>query len=138
MEKISNIVRGSPRVASVDLKRESAVRPGAPSFGRPIGESPHSEKIETTAQRATALQTELNEKRNTHDGLVKEMSDNFFMNRVKGSQVMEEPAIGKAPVQAKIADADVEEELHSGELHEAEIAQPQGYVPRGTFVNVHA
>ena len=59
MEKISNIVRGNSRVASVDMKNSSAVRPGVPAFGRSVGESPHvTDKTETTAMRAmTALWT---------------------------------------------------------------------------------
>lgn len=39
MEKISRILPPSPRVTSADLRNSGVARPGAPSFGRPVGVS---------------------------------------------------------------------------------------------------
>lgn len=39
MEKISRILPPSPRLTAVDLKNSGVTRPGAPSFGRPVGTS---------------------------------------------------------------------------------------------------
>ncbi|NJL24705.1 MAG: hypothetical protein HC902_05740, partial [Calothrix sp. SM1_5_4] len=89
MEKISNIVRGNARVASVDLKGGTAVRPGAPSYGRPVGESTGNPPKEgTTASRAIAAQNEMNEQRRIgKDQIVEHLADQFFMSRVRRPQV---------------------------------------------------
>lgn len=61
MEKISGILPGSARLSAVDLK-ESPVRPGTPSFGRPEGVSSLREAmlarpaITSSATRAANLQ----------------------------------------------------------------------------------
>ena len=163
MEKISNIVRGNARVASTDLKSASAVRPGAPAFGRPVGESPSSaDRGETTAMRANAIQNELteNKRANSQDRVVQNMSDNFFMTRIRGGAP--EVEAGKATMPAKEvemraprenevegeekaiaapAKADASsttDELVLGDMRSNEVTQPIGYTPRGSFVNVHA
>lgn len=139
MEKISNIVRGNARTASVDLKSSGSVRPGALAFGRPMGESPQSpDRTETTAMRVTNIQNELNEAKKTRgqDHTVEQMADQFFMTRIRRPE--EEIAVPKVKVSAKEADTEVEDELHAGENTEAETAQPSGFTPRGSFVNVLA
>ena len=56
MEKISRIVPGNSRVASTDMKNAAPVRPGMPTFGRPVGESTDVvHKSSSTASRAVAL-----------------------------------------------------------------------------------
>lgn len=37
MEKLSSVIPASPRVKSVDLKNAKPVRPGAPTYGSPVG-----------------------------------------------------------------------------------------------------
>lgn len=37
MEKISGILPASSRISTVDLQSSGSVRPGAPSYGRPVG-----------------------------------------------------------------------------------------------------
>lgn len=139
MEKISNIVRGSPRVSSVDLKSSSAVRPGTPSFGRPIGESPAAlDREGTTASRAAALHAQLNERRaGGPDRVVEQIADQFFINRL---QAPKPNAIEVA--EPKLSAKDVEElaaEFEDGAQVQAEqVAQPSGYVPRGSYVDVRA
>jgi len=39
VEKISGIIRGNSRTSTVDLRSSGATRPGAPSFGGPVGVS---------------------------------------------------------------------------------------------------
>ena len=141
MEKISNIVRGNARVAASDLKSSGAVRPGALSFGRPIGESSHGvENKLYNAERAKVVQAGMMEARraNTKERLVADMADSFFMSRVRRPEdtVM-------APVPNFTASAQAEAEDAIGELAGAQRegvdeAQPQGYVPRGSYVNVRA
>jgi len=83
VEKISNIVRGNSRVSSVDLKSSSAIRPGTPSYGRPVGEaSVRIEREGTTASRAAELNLQLkDQRRSAQDRVVEEMADKFFMSR---------------------------------------------------------
>ena len=148
MEKISNIVRGNARVAAVDLKSGGAVRPGALSFGRPIGESGQVNErgAETTASKAANLQSELNEakKARSNDRVVSEMADSFFMTRVRrpDEQIAPQiaaPAAPKAKISAKESvDTEAYEEIGAEEHQGVEMAQPSGYVPRGSYVNVTA
>ncbi len=133
MEKISSIVRGSPRTASVDLKSASAVRPGALGFGRPVGESSLTTPKEgTTAQRAVALQAELAEKRAMGpDKVIQQMADQFFMSRIRRPEEAREVAAA-SPVEQKVQAEEAQELFVSEDEH----AQPNGYVPRGSYVDV--
>jgi hypothetical protein len=141
VEKISNIVRGNSRVASVDLKSSSAVRPGVPSFGRPVGESPSGPEREgTTASRAAALHSQMTEqRRGGTDRVVEAMADQFFMSRIRrpidedaaGPQVTKEVS---PQVSTELTEADVDSV--KGETDQ--ILQPSGYTPRGSYVDVRA
>lgn len=131
MEKISHIVRGSSRVASTDLKSASAVRPGTPAFGRPMGESVAiTEKGETTAARATAINNEIAEhkKAGQQDQIVNQMADSFFMTRIRRPD--DEVAVSKGKESS--------EDVTLGEASEAEPTQPSGFTPRGSYVDYHA
>jgi hypothetical protein len=135
MEKISHIVRGNARTAAVDLKGSSAVRPGAPAFGRPIGESPQSPvATETTAAKATAVLDQMNEKKkdNQREHVAEQMADSFFMTRIRRPD--EEPTKAIAKVGAK-AETDVDE---VADLRDSEAAPPTGFTPRGSYVDVRA
>jgi hypothetical protein len=144
MEKISNIVRGNSRVASADLKSSGAVRPGALTFGRPVGESPQvNDRGETTAARAAGIQNEMNEMRKARssDHAVADMADQFFMTRMRRPE--EEIAAPPAPQRARVAAAkedasDAMDEISGDQQAGVEVGQPQGYVPRGSYVNVKA
>jgi hypothetical protein len=143
MEKISNVVRGSARVASTDTKAAGAVRPGALAFGRPVGESPQgAEHTETTAARAASLQHEMNEQKKirAQDRTVQNMADQFFMTRIRrpDDDVESAPIKGKARVSAQEIEPEAREELNGDEQAAVEAAQPSGYTPRGSYVNVHA
>lgn len=127
MEKISRIVRGNSRVASTDLKSAAAIRPGMPSFGRPVGESTAANvSSTTTAAKAVAIHNELLEKKKPggDSQVVQQMADQFFMARI--ARPAEEPVDTEEGVAAEMP-----------EVPEA-VEQPQGYTPRGSYVDVRA
>lgn len=126
VEKISGIVRGNPRVASADVKNSAPLRPGTPSFGRPVSESAAvAPRLTSTASRAAALHESIVEgnKAVSQERVLSRMADDFFMSRVK------EPA-------AEIAEPIAGEELAAAA--ETPIEPPTEYTPRGSFVDVHA
>ena len=53
MEKISGIIPATPRVVSVDLSEARPLRPGVPSFGRPVGIT-NQERVSNLASKAEA------------------------------------------------------------------------------------
>lgn len=152
MEKISSIVPRSKRVASTDLASASAVRPGAPSFGRPMGTSTSGVKDQlTTAQRAVAEQQRMNDARKqsalTPD-LVEDMTNRFFLHRMTVAPA-EVPVIGIQPALPRIeppkaAAPQVETAPHKGDVASPsepieEIVNPTDeYVPVGTYIDVEA
>lgn len=124
MQKISRIVPGSARVSGVDLKSASAVRPGAPSFGRPVGESTESVRDgQTTAQRANGLREEMETRRKgigEQPEIVKNLTEQFFMQRSSLPGM---------------------EELPKEEVVGAEPPPPSArkdFVPPGSYLNVEA
>ncbi|MBX3022572.1 MAG: hypothetical protein KF799_12945 [Bdellovibrionales bacterium] len=152
MEKISNIVRGNSRVSSVDLKSSSAVRPGTPSYGRPIGEASASPEREgTTASRAAALNLQLREQRRSsvQDRVVENMADQFFMSRIRrpeDNQVSLPKTgqiVGQEPVNG-IEMGTSPETRNAGEAQNANIEAhevmdaPEDYTPRGSYIDVRA
>ncbi len=128
MEKISQIVRGNSRVSSADLKNAAPVRPGAPSFGRPVGESTAvSHSPVSTAARAAALHAEITEQRRAHgpDKIVQQMSDQFFMSRIRRPEEDVETVSPDARMEAEMAEA-------------PEMEEPVEYTPRGSYIDVRA
>lgn len=162
MEKISHIVRGNSRVNSVDVKSSGAVRPGALTFGRDVGSSPGAAtegERGSTASRAASLQSQMADRRSSsHDRLVDDMADQFFMSRIRrpedpevqiagGATAGAGPAVNKpggkaqasAAAAAKSSDEEASEELNlSGVDVEEKVQQPQGYQPRGSYIDVRA
>ena len=57
MDKISGIIKSSPRVQSVDIRESSPIRPGTPLFGRPEGISSLNKPVNTleTGVKASAV-----------------------------------------------------------------------------------
>lgn len=105
MEKISSIVPSSNRLSSVDQKESAAVRPGTPSFGRPIGNSTTGFKDElTTAQKAGAIHRELMENRSRRGvDIVDNMARDFFMQRAQ--PVNAESIELESPIRAEVINA---------------------------------
>ena len=85
MEKISGILASSSRVNTVDLTDAHAVRPGAPSYGRKMGESSLAKNINRSSissQRLNDPNLTFREKQNIkHVDLIKNLTDGFFMKK---------------------------------------------------------
>jgi hypothetical protein len=101
MEKISGIIPSSPRVAAVDLKEATPVRPGTPAFGRP--ESVSALKAATREMGLATTQKAMNAKQDVMDWRTKdskqaviaaELSNKFFVKNQKSAGPMqpEEPS----------------------------------------------
>ena len=140
MEKISRIVGGNKRVAAVDLKNSAPVRPGTPSFGRPIGTSTQVDyDPRTTAQKAVELLNERDQKRAVQDRdtqIVQKMADAFFAQKARfleqphsqPTQEFSEVAAGEG------ASNEAEAPISTEEPTEA----PKQFTPRGSYVDVRA
>ena len=143
MEKISQIVRSSARVGSVDMKNAAPVRSGVPSFGRPVADTAITgSKLGSTAARAAALSEQISENRktNAHDQIVRQMADQFFVSRNQpppesdvnapvDTTPVSEPSDGSGEL-VKAAAADSGEEVSA--------PPPSSYTPRGTYIDVVA
>ncbi len=132
MEKISSIVPRSRRVASADVASASAVRPGAPSYGAPIGSSTGGPKnLMTTAQRAVAEQNRIQDARkqlSVTPNLVEDMTNRFFLQRT--SPDAQETIVGLQPALPQI---------EAGPIEAAPVvASEEEYTPIGTYVDVRA
>ncbi len=147
MDKISGIVRGNSRVASTDVKSTSAVRPGAPSYGGPVGESgSRQELVGTTASRAVALHNELMDNRRTakNDQVVTQLADQFFMTKIKRpmEEQIEMPKISTAKLKELELSSPDEAPIEVAESEVSEddsnIAVPVGFKPRGSYIDTHA
>ncbi len=151
MEKISGIVGGSRRVSSADVTQGPAVRPGAPSFGRPMGASTQGSKDAlTTAQKAIVEQQKMAENRRLSTQLpetVQQLADRFFMHPAPQGAVAPEGRIevGLTPSHEMASAADGagewlgEEGLGEGAGGPSgEVREPAEYVPRGSYIDVNA
>jgi hypothetical protein len=83
MDKISGIVPASSRVQGVNLKDSQPLRPGVPTFGRPVGVSSLAEGRQlTTAEKAVAAHNELMTRRSgdAHKpAIITDMANKFFL-----------------------------------------------------------
>lgn len=163
MEKISGIVPRSRRVASADMTQAAAVRPGAPSFGRPIGSSTIGNKSSlTTADRAVLAHQKIADGRKSTgipSDLVAEMTDKFFLQKTKdlsteeigigiGNELaapeMQAPGMQAPGVQTPDGSAANDIDAASdGEIPEqvelsAATSEEAEYVPPGTHLDVIA
>jgi hypothetical protein len=86
MEKISGILGPSPRVKSADVQASPPIRPGMPSFGRPIGDVALAHRKDlTTAEKANMLREQmLEDKKHLHEQQqIQNMANEFFMNKTE-------------------------------------------------------
>lgn len=131
MEKISGILASSPRLKSTDLQSSPPVRPGAPSFGRPVGEvSLAHRKDLTTAQKANMIREQMIEdkKRLKELDMVENLSEKFFMNQV------EQRAIEASPSAEEFHESMqniVEEPSSLSEVNPEELK----YIPKGYYLD---
>lgn len=136
MEKISRIVGNSPRVGSADTTKAPPIRPGIPSFGRPVGNGIQGDvPALSTAQKAGIINQELNDekKARTEARLRMELNNPFFTRGdVKTSLPNEVPLEGASDVEipAKMTMAEMESDGQDVELSR--------FTPRGTLVDIRA
>lgn len=149
MEKISSVVRGNSRVATADNKNAQTVRPGAPSYGQPVGVSTSSPpQRSTTAERAVALHKGMKEAKEavSQERALSKMADDFFMSRVRTPEELVAGLKGpeaKGPDMAAAPVASVDEDVRSTDelvLAPDTQAPPEQreYTPRGSYVDVRA
>ncbi len=101
MEKISGIVKTSPRLSSVDLKEAAPVRPGVPAFGRPEGISTLTQQqqslgmnasLATTAQKSAGVQAQVLDwraKDAQNAAIAAEMSNRFFLKNTTTAETVQ-------------------------------------------------
>lgn len=145
MEKISGILPSSPRIASVDMKESSPVRPGAPGFGRAEGTSAlRQAKIGETASRAVKIsqdQLDWRSKDMKNAATVRELTDRFFQgNRSAAEPTIDDtPEMNTAPLASgrpsKAAGFDTA--ILDRTTRDTE-SQPEGLHARGSFLDVQA
>ncbi|MEO0335065.1 MAG: hypothetical protein AAF202_01635 [Pseudomonadota bacterium] len=118
MEKISGIVPASSRVQGVNIKDSQPLRPGVPTFGRPVGVSSLAEdRALTTAEKAVAAHNDLMARRSgdAHKpAIITNMADQFFMKN-------------ETQAEAPIQDVDINYNLDIG---------PTSYVAPGEELSV--
>lgn len=163
MDKISGIVKASPRVMAVDMKEASPVRPGTPGFGRPEGVSSLKEppNLGGTAAKSAGVQLEVMDwksKDSQQAALAAELSDKFFIRgrQEPSAQSGPRPEVG-APQMSAMSFRDVAskpsgfkgDDLISGaprmmasqaSVFEEEeegpmMKQPDGLFPKGSFID---
>lgn len=153
MEKISGILPKSARVASVDLKESSPVRPGTPTFGRTEGVSSlRDAKIGQTASRAAKInetQLDWRSKDMQNAATVRDLSDRFFKANQRAAEPVQDSrtdaSLNIAPMAAGrpsvTTGLDLDAVAGGGFQPDAspvEASQPNGLHPRGSFVDVVA
>lgn len=163
MEKISGIVKASPRLTSVDLSDAPPVRPGTPGFGRPQGVSSLAERnqessIGRAAERGARIQSEMMDWRSKDSqraAIAAELSDKFFIkNKSRSEQAMGREELSETvpvtsyevaskPAGFKTGDLrasgqirDFDEMAESDEL--TVLQQPEGLFPKGSFIDRRA
>lgn len=122
-----------------------AVRPGTPSFGRPVGVSTTGEKsLLTTAQRAMVEQNKMMEDRKSSavmPDIVADMADRFFLQKTVAAPAPPAPEatrpIEMAP-QPEAGRSDEREWEDSTFRSEEKDDSSNEYVPPGTYLDVSA
>lgn len=149
MEKISHIVGGSPRMGSGDAKSAPPVRPGMPSFGRSIGDSPHASHHQmSTAEKVSLIRSDLAEQRKLREEsrMATEMSERFFFQPEEKSKAdlaqgphghvkLEEPEAGFEEPTIHATSARTESLIRGDD---AEMHAPSKFAPRGSYIDLRA
>lgn len=102
MEKLSSILPNSPRVKSVDLTEAKPRRPGAPSFGVPVGTTSTKDRVTMssgTDEAAKELLTYKNPKDARGAKIAEDISRKFFETRL----MKDEPTTSKVQALAEEA-----------------------------------
>jgi hypothetical protein len=102
VEKLSSILPNSPRVKSVDLTEAKPRRPGAPSFGVPVGTTSTKDRVTMssgTDEAAKELLTYKNPKDARGAKIAEDISRKFFETRL----IKDDSAMPKAQAIAEEA-----------------------------------
>jgi hypothetical protein len=87
MDKLSSILGSSPRVKSVDLSDAHPVRPGTPSFGRPVGTTSIRDRFTVSdSAKDRALQDTVgfrNQKEDRQTKIAENVTKKFFETRLQ-------------------------------------------------------
>lgn len=133
MEKISGIISPSARLKSTDLQNSPPVRPGAPDFGRPLGEVTLAQRKDlTTAQKANMLREQMIEdkKRHKEQQMVEDLTNRFFMNQIDQRAITPGETHMEIPIQIE------EMEDQSGEASFDDLSQEEmKYMPKGYYLD---
>lgn len=142
MEKISGVLGSSPRLKSTDLQNSSAIRPGMPTFGRPVGESTTAHRKDlTTAQKANMLRAEMDaDKKAMYEArAIQRIQDQFFMKQAELNAAPQVPVSGINPNLAAqpIESAPVNEDASESEVESTLglTAEEMKYSPKGSFLD---
>lgn len=135
MEKLSSILPSNSRITSVDLETGSPVRPGAPAFGRKVGQNTIKDKVTLSNQakelalQESALVGRKNPKEVAQAKMVEDLSRKFFETRLQ-KPVIEEKKMDSEPqseaVNEQMADMDLSSVRE--QIAQYESQQPQAEV----------
>lgn len=88
MEKISSIIPSNKRIESTDMESARPVRPGANTYGAPVGESGSTRTTKTVAVDGRAgvdtyknLMDTRSSKEREHVAAIQALTDSFFMTK---------------------------------------------------------
>lgn len=138
MEKISGVLGSSPRLKSTDLQSSSAIRPGMPTFGRPVGETTIAQRKDlTTAQKANMIREKmaLDKKTRAEVRSIERMQEQFFLSKpdiqvqpAKVDQIINEVA----ELRPQIEEGEIS--LTDPNLSDSDMK----FTPKGSYVDVSA
>lgn len=123
MEKISGIVATSPRIKAVDMKKERPVRASAPNFGQPVAESTNRGPVKHAVVEATRTYNETygaDAKMAREAAIVKRMSEEFFGNQARSTDVSAQPAPVVTTAPEAQAPAETEVPVYFSEIESSE------------------
>ena len=102
MDKISSILKTSPRVQSVDPKSITPGRPGAPGMGRPQGRISSQDRFSVSdVAKEKAFQETLairNPREDRHSKIAEQTTREFFETRFRPDEALVEAPIVDEPV----------------------------------------
>ena len=131
MLKISGIIPNTARVASTDLSDAHPVRPGVPTFGRPVGRSQSGDFNVRTELPMMDIRTA---RELEHSQIVNNITNDFFMNKKRD---VAEPIgignIGIKEVNTNPVGAPVVEQQYAAESNTVE--DPE-YLRHGRYLDV--
>ncbi len=143
MEKISGVIPASPRVQAVDLKSSAPIRPGIPTFGRPLGSNSLAERQGmTTAERAHQTHQEVMAQRKSQTErdveAIKDIAERFFMMPSAPIPGSERPShiSGQEEVSRWGGDGVSSGDWIEGLETSAQEGQYLDYAPPGTYLDV--